>query len=435
MTKETVFAEELIDFCHESGSAFHAAAAVEKMLKKGKFSELCEKEKWNLKSGGRYYFKRNDSAVIAFVVGSKPVEQSGFRIAGAHTDSPGFRIKPAPEMVSEGKYLKLNTEVYGGPILSTWFDRPLSIAGRVAVASKKAMQPEIRLVNIARPVCIIPNIAVHMNPDANNGFVPNKQTDTLPLLGMVNQRLEEKGFLINLLAGELKIKPAQILDFDLFLYEHAKGSLIGVNNEFISSARIDDLEAVHAGISALIKTARPEATCVMACFDNEEVGSSTMMGADSQLLPQTLERICLAAGAGREEFFRALAASYMVSADGAHAVHPNMGQKADPTSRPLINEGVVIKLSANRSYTTDAASAAVFMQLCQKAGVKFQRFVNRSDMRGGSTIGPISSTHVSISSVDVGIPMFAMHSIREMCGVADHYAMFSALSELFNSRI
>jgi len=434
MKKEIAFAEELIDFCHESASAFHAAAAVEKMLKKGKFSEISEKDKWNLKSGGRYYLKRNDSAVIAFVVGSKPVEKNGFRIAGAHTDSPGFRIKPAPEMVSEGRYLKLNTEVYGGPILNTWFDRPLSIAGRVTVSGKKAMQADTRLVNIARPVCIIPNIAIHMNPDANNGFVPNKQTDTLPLIGLVNQKLEEKGFLVKLIAEELKIKPAQILDFDLFLYEHNKGSLIGAGNEFISSARIDDLEAVHAGISALIKTSAPESTCVMACFDNEEVGSSTMMGADSQFLAQTLERISIAMGASREEFFMALASSFIVSADGAHAVHPNMGQKADPTSRPLINEGVVIKLSANRSYTTDSASAAVFMQLCDKAGVKYQRFVNRSDMRGGSTIGPISSTHVSIRSVDVGIPMFAMHSIREMCGVADHYAMFAALSEFFSCK-
>ncbi len=433
MNKNGEFAQELIEFCYASPSAFHAVASVKTLLQKQKFVELEESQDWKIKSGGKYFVVRNNSAVIAFVAGSEPLVKSGFRIAGAHTDSPGFRIKPSPEMVSEEKYLKLNTEVYGGPILSTWFDRPLAIAGRVVLKSSDPMKPMVRLVNINRPVCIIPNVAIHMNPDANNGFVPNKQSDTLPLISLINQKLEEKGFLHKLLIQELKAKDDQILDFDLFLYEFEKGSLIGSNNEFISCSRIDDLEAVHAGISALCSTVKPRSTCVMACFDNEEVGSTTMQGADSQLLAETLERIALSQGLGRADFFKTLASSFIVSADGAHAVHPNMGAKADPTSRPLLNGGVVIKLSANKSYTSDAVSTSIFMQLGHQAGIRLQRFVNRSDMRGGSTIGPISSTHVSIPSVDVGIPMLAMHSIREMCGVDDHFAMFAVLSELYRN--
>jgi aspartyl aminopeptidase len=426
-------ARQLIDFCYERPTAFHAVASTRKILEKNKFQQLEESADWKIKAGGRYYIVRNDSALLAFVAGSKPVADTGFRIVGAHTDSPCFRIKPAPEMVAEERYLKLNTEVYGGPILSTWFDRPLAIAGRVVCRSKNLLNPVVKLVNIARPICIIPNIAIHMNPDANNGFVPNKQTDMLPLTGQINQKLEEKDFLVKLLADELKINATEILDFDLFLYEFEKGSLIGARQEFISSARIDNLASVLAGINALCEMKKPAATCVVACFDHEEVGSSTRQGADSQILAELLERVVLGFNGGRNEYLRALAHSFIVSADGAHAVHPNMGGKADPTSRPMLNAGVVVKLSASRSYTSDAVSGAAFVQVCERAGVKTQRFVNRSDMRGGSTIGPISSTHVGIASVDVGLPMLAMHSIRELCGVNDNFDMNRALLEFFSN--
>ena len=432
MSDARKFAEQLIDFCYASPTAFHAVAATRALLEKNKFQQLEEGEDWKIKAGGRYFVVRNDSALLAFVAGSKPVTSAGFRIIGSHTDSPCFRIKPAPEMVAEEKYLKLNTEVYGGPILSTWFDRPLAIAGRVVCRSADTLNPAVKLVNIARPVCVIPNIAIHMNPDANNGFVPNKQTDLLPMLGQISRKLEEKGFLVDLLAKELKVKAADILDFDLFLYEFEKGCLIGANEEFISAGRIDNLGSVLASVSALCEVKKPAATCVVAAFDHEECGSSTRQGADSEILAELLERIVLAAGGGRSDYFRALARSFIVSCDGAHAVHPNMGAKADPTSRPMLNGGVAIKLSANRSYTSDAVSGAAFMQVCEKAGVRVQRFVNRSDMRGGSTIGPISSTHVSIASVDVGIPMLAMHSVRELCGVEDNMSMFRALLEFYN---
>jgi aspartyl aminopeptidase len=432
--KNTVkFAEELIDFCYKSPTAYHAVEEVKTLLHKQKFVELSETDSWKLKSGGKYFVVRNGSALVAFVVGSGKPEREGFKIVGGHTDSPGFRIKPAPEMSAEKSYLKLNTEVYGGPILNTWLDRPLSIAGRVVLKGKKTGQPDVRLLNIDKPVCIIPNISVHMNPEVNSGFSLNKQTDTLPFLGIIKDKLEEKDYLAKMIAAQLKVKPAEILDFDLFLYDRTPGCLVGVNQELISSGRIDDLEAIHAGISALIKVKKPKATCMMVCFDNEEVGSSTRQGADSQMLAAILERIVLSGGGKREEFLRALAGSFIVSADGAHAVHPNMGAKCDPTSRPRVNGGVVIKMSANKSYTSDAVSSAIFAELCENAGVATQRFVNRSDMRGGSTIGPISSTHVSINSVDVGVPMLAMHSIRELCGVEDHAAMHKALVEFYNS--
>ncbi|MGM0601338.1 MAG: M18 family aminopeptidase [Candidatus Rifleibacteriota bacterium] len=433
MNKTVKFAEELIDFCHRSPTPFHAVEQVETILKKKKFTRLEETENWKIKAGGKYYIVRNDSALIAFVAGSGKPEKTGFKIVGSHTDSPGFRIKPSPEMVSEKKYLKLNTEVYGGPILNTWLDRPLSIAGRVVVNSKDVYKPDIHLVKIEKPVCIIPNISIHMNPDLNNGFKLNRQSDTLPFLGILNERLQEKGLLQKFIAKELKIKPEEIVDFDLFLYDHNPGCLVGMDNELISSGRIDDLQAVHAGINALVKTNKNKATCVMVCFDNEEVGSSTRQGADSHMLASLLERIVISGGGGREEFLRSLARSFIVSADGAHAVHPNMGHKCDPTTRPVLNQGLVIKISANKSYTSDALSASVFSQLCRKAKVNTQNFVNRSDMRGGSTIGPINATQVSINSVDVGVPMLAMHSIRELCGVEDHMAMFKALSYFFSN--
>ncbi len=433
MIKTKEFAENLIDFCYSSPTAFHAVESVKKILTKKKFVELQEGEKWKLQSGKGYFFSRNDSALIAFVIGNKNVEENGFRIVGAHTDSPCFRIKPAPEMVAEGKYLKLNTEVYGGPILSTWMDRPLAIAGRVMLKGKSALAPKVKLVNINKPICIIPNIAIHMNREANSGYAFNQQTDMLPFLGAINENLQAKGYLIKLLASELKIGVDEILDFDLFLYEHEKGAIIGAADGLISCSRIDDLEAVHAGILALSELKKPKQTCVMACFDNEEVGSTTRQGADSNILAGTIERIVEIQGGNKESFFRACANSFIVSADGAHALHPNLGTKCDPTNRPLINGGPVIKVSANRSYTSDAHSISIFEQICAKAGLKTQRFVNRSDMRGGSTIGPISSTHLDIPSVDVGIPILAMHSVRELCGIDDHKLMYQALQAFFTA--
>lgn len=433
MKEEIKFAQELIDFIYESPTSFHAVHSVEKILINCGFNKLMEEDRWDIKKGGKYYVVKNSSALIAFVAGTGNVSENGFKIIGAHTDSPTFRIKPNPEMIAESSYLKLNTEVYGGPILNTWLDRPLSIAGRVALRGKGPLSPKTRLINIRRPILIIPNLAIHMNRNVNSGVELNRQKDILPIAALVDESLEKENYLLRAISEELKVKLEDIIDFDLFLYEFEKGSIIGANNEFISSSRLDDLSMVHAGITALTNTKASEATNVMVCFDNEEVGSSTKQGADSPLLSSILERIVMSLEGDREDYFRALSKSFMISADLAHAVHPNMGEKADPVNRPLINKGPVIKISANQKYTTDSISFAVYKEICKTAGVPVQSFVNRSDEVGGSTIGPISSTHINIRSVDMGSPILAMHSIRELGGVLDHTYTTKSFKEFYKA--
>lgn len=424
-------ANELIDFIYESPTAFHAVESVKKVLQVSGFVEVKEEDRWNLKKEGKYYITKNDSAIIAFIVGKGEAEKNGFKIIGAHTDSPSFRIKPMPEMVSEGQYIKLNTEVYGGPILSTWLDRPLSIAGRVVLKSEDPFYPRNVFLNIKKPLLIIPNLAIHMNRNVNSGVELNRQKDMLPTIALINESFEKDKYLLKLLASELKVELDQILDFDLFLYEFEKGTVMGLNNEFISSSRLDDLAMVHAALKGICETDAGEATKVVAFFDNEEVGSSTKQGGDSPLLAYVLERIVTSLGKDREDYFRALAKSFMISADLAHAVHPNSGEKHDPINRPILNKGPVIKISASQSYTTDADSCAVYEQICNKAGVPVQKFVNKSDERGGSTIGPISSTHVNIRSMDMGTPILAMHSVRELGGVMDHLYVIKSFKEFF----
>lgn len=431
MTEELKFAQQLIDFIYESPTAFHAVSTVKGMLGTYGFRELKEEDKWNLEKGSKYFVTKNDSAIAAFVVGKGDVEEQGFKIIGAHTDSPTFRIKPAPEITSEDNYIKLNTEVYGGPILNTWLDRPLAVAGRVTIRSKNILFPETRLVNIKKPILIIPNLAIHMNREVNKGIELNPQKDMLPMMAHVNESLEKGNYLLNAIAEELKVSAGTIIDFDLFLYEYEKGSIIGLNDEFISSGRLDDLSMVHAAIEALIRVEPTVATNVMMAFDNEEVGSRTKQGGDSQFLSNVLERILISQGKGREAFFRALAKSFMISADLAHAVHPNNGDKHDPVNRPFLNKGPVIKISASQSYTTDSNSDAVYEEICKKANVPVQKFVNRSDLKGGSTIGPISASHLDIRSVDMGTPILGMHSVRELGGVSDHTFVTRSFEEFY----
>ncbi|KGM98134.1 aminopeptidase [Clostridium novyi A str. 4552] len=432
MENKMIFANELLDFIYKSPTAFHAVDTIKGVLDKKGFSELKECEKWNIQKGKKYYMTKNDSAIVAFVVGNGEIYKDGFKIIGGHTDSPTFRIKPNPEMTSEQSYIKLNTEVYGGPILNTWLDRPLAIAGRVTLKGENILFPETRLVNINKPIMIIPNLAIHMNRNINQGIELNRQVDTLPVLGIINDEFEKENYLLKAIAKELNVDYKEIIDFDLFLYEYEKGSVIGIQNEFVSSGRLDDLEAVHAALEALIQSNISKATNVLVCFDNEEVGSSTKQGADSNMLANVLERIVIALNGDREDFFRALSKSFIISSDSAHAVHPNKGEKCDPTNRPKLNKGPAIKVAASQSYTSDSNSSSVFKALCKKVNVPVQEFVNRSDERGGSTIGPISSTHLNIRSVDIGTPLLAMHSIRELCGVDDHYYGMKVFKEFYN---
>lgn len=428
-TKE--FAQNLIDYIYSSPTAFHAVDTSKKLLENNGFKGLELNKKWSLEVGGKYYITKNSSAIVAFVVNSNNVESEGFRIIGSHSDSPTFRVKPNAEMAVEDTYLKLNTECYGGPILSTWLDRPLGIAGRVILKGENIIRPVEKTVNIAKPICIIPNVAIHLNRSVNEGYAFNKQKDMLPLVGLLNDSLEKENFLLKELAKNLNVNIEEIIDFDLFLYEFEKGSLIGPNEEFISTGRLDNLSMAHASLHGLIDAKGISGVNVVAVFDNEEVGSSTKQGADSNMLLNILERICLSLGKDREEFFNALYSSFMISADLAHAIHPNMAEKHDPTNKPVMGKGPVIKINANQSYTSDSYSISIYKNICKEANVEYQEFVNRSDERGGSTIGPISSTHIDIPSVDIGSPILAMHSIRELGSVIDHYSIYKTFNKFY----
>ncbi|AWK50058.1 M18 family aminopeptidase [Clostridium beijerinckii] len=468
-------AQELLDFINKSKTAFQSVYEIKCILDKNGYSEVKEEDKWDLKKGGKHYVIKNDSAVIAFEVGTGEIEKDGFRLIGAHTDSPGFRIKPNPEMLVEGHYLKLNTEVYGGPILSTWFDRPLSIAGRVMLKGEDPFNPEVKLIDVNKPILIIPNLAIHMNRNINEGYSYNKQKDTLPLmtiknndysenltlevqnnveieeentcnkinntkteklenesLNIVVNKLEKDEYLLKLIAETLKVDYRDILDFDLFLYEYAEGMLIGVNDEFISCGRLDDLWMVFAGLKALLNSNKIKATKVLVALDNEEIGSLTAQGANSSILESILERITLALKKEREDFKRTLSNSIMISADLAHAIHPNYTEKSDPTSKPMLGKGPVLKIAAGGSYSTDSYASAVFKSICENAEVPCQVFVNRSDLRGGTTIGPITAAKLNIPVIDMGAPVLSMHSIRELASVKDNEYTIKAFTEFFN---
>jgi aspartyl aminopeptidase len=420
MNPEQQFAQELIDFIHASPTRFHAAETVAEMLQAQGFQALDLTDPWRLSPGERYYVGQNDSALIAFAIGQGPLEREGFRLVAAHTDTPTFRLKPTPEIVTGKAYLTFNIETYSSPILNTWLDRPLSLAGRVSLRSTEPLYPETRLVRFDRPMLIIPNQSLHMNRKVNEGIELDKQKDMLPLAACVDQDMEKEGFLAGLLADALDIKAEEILDFDLFLHEYEKGCLLGLNSEFVSSTRLDNLAMVHAGLQGLLDAGANRATNLLVCYDNEEVGSRTRQGAASPFLRTVLERITLALGKDREDFFRAVQRSFLISADMGHGVHPNAVDKHDPTNRPVLNGGPMIKVAANLNFTTDSDTAAAYKALCHEAGIPVQRFVSRSDLKGGSTIGPITATQLAMRSLDVGNPALAMHSIRELCGVRDH---------------
>lgn len=375
--------------------------------------------------------QKNSSALVAFKVNSDEIEKEGFRIIGSHTDSPGFRIKPNAEMESCGAYLKLNTEGYGGMILSTWLDRPLAMAGRVFLRGENPFKPVEKIVNINKPVCIIPNLAIHMNRSINDGYKYNKQTDMLPLVGLINEQLEKDNYMVKLLASELNVEVEEIIDFDIFLYEYEKGCFTGANEEFISTGRLDNLSMYYSSVEALLDSDSKSGISIAVGFDNEEVGSSTKQGADSNMLLNILERICISLGKDRQQFFEAIENSFIISSDLAHAVHPNVNGMADPTNRPVMGKGPVIKVHAGQAYTSDGYSISVYKEICRECGVEYQEFVNKSDQRGGSTIGPISSTHIDIPSVDIGAPILSMHSIRELGCSEDFYNTYKTFVKFY----
>ena len=418
---------ELLSFIKSSPSAFHTVQAVSDILCDYGFVRLNECDIWSLKAGGKYYVTRNQSSLIAFTVPSvgKPLP---FMIAAAHSDSPSFKIKHAPESDAAG-YVRVNTERYGGMLCATWLDRPLSCAGRVTVI--KDGKVVSKLINLCRDLFMIPSVAIHMNRNANENASYNAATDMQPICGTA----ASKGKLTSLIAKACGCEPENISSTELYLYPRQDGTVWGVDNEFISSPRLDDLQCVFSCLKGLISSEPENAVPLLLISDNEEVGSSTKQGADSTFLYDTVGRINRALGGKCDDLIRSIASSFMVSADNAHAVHPNHPEYSDPAHRPTVNGGIVIKHAASQSYTTDAVSAAIFETVCRKAGVPVQHFANRSDLRGGSTLGNISSTHLSVNTVDIGLPQLAMHSCYETAGTKDTEYLISAMTEFFSSSI
>lgn len=424
--------KRLLDFLDASPVNFLAARNIATELEKAGYRKLDPREPiGNVKAGDKLYVTKNDSSVYAFHIGRQPMTEAGFRMICAHCDSPTFRIKPNAEMLCEGGIVKLNTEVYGGPIMSTWFDRPLTIAGRVIVRGQDALNPQTLLLHVKRPLLQISNLAIHFNRQVNDGVKLSKQKDMLPILGIINDELEKGNLLMNIICGELSIKPEQVLDFDLYLADATPACTFGVHDEFLSSGRLDDLSMCFAGLEAMIDTDTADATKVLAIFDNEETGSQTKQGAGSPFLAMMLQRIALAQSGSVEAWYQAIERAFMISADNAHAWHPNYSEKYDPTNHPVLGGGPVIKFNAAQKYASDAVSAAVFAEICREAGVPCQRFVNHSDVAGGSTLGNILASSIPLRGVDMGNAILAMHSCRETGSVADHLYTVKAFTQFF----
>ena len=454
--------KRLLSFLDASPVNFLAVKNMAEELEKNGFRRINPQEPLGkIAAGDKFFVTKNDSSIYAFQIGKQPIADAGFHMICAHCDSPTFRIKPNAEMDCEGGIVKLNTEVYGGPIMSTWFDRPLTLAGRVIVKSDDVMHPQTLLLHIKRPLLQISNLAIHFNRQVNDGVKLSRQKDVLPILGIINDELEKGNLLMNVILEELnknpmtsddkpfgkkEIKQEDILDFDLYLADATPACTFGAHDEFISSGRLDDLSMCWAGVEAMIAATSEassknaseassevsDTTRVLALFDNEETGSQTKQGAGSPFLSYMLKRIALAQSGTEEAYYQAVERAFMVSADNAHAWHPNYSEKYDPTNHPMLGGGPVIKFNAAQKYASDAASAAIFAGICEKAGVPCQRFVNHSDVAGGSTLGNILASSIPLQGVDMGNAILAMHSCRETGSVIDHEYTVKAFTEFYH---
>lgn len=421
--------QQLLSFIQKSPSCFHAIQTIKERLENEGFEELKECESWHLHKGGRYFVTRNGSSLIAFAIGEQ-LDDYHFQITSSHSDSPTFKVKEIAELKGKGGYVQLNTEGYGGMLCATWLDRPLSLAGRVLV--KEDHKFVSHLISFDKDLVLIPNVAIHMNRQVNNGMAYNNQIDMLPLLSAGACQDDDY---YQMIADELKIDKKNIYGTDLYLVNRMQPSIWGIKEEFISSGRLDDLQCAFTSLQALLSSRNQHAVNVYACFDNEEVGSGTKQGALSTFLYDILNRINDNLGYTKEDYFKAIAKSFMVSCDNAHAVHPNHPEKTDVTNCTYLNKGIVIKFSANQKYTTDAISSAVFTGICEQAHVPVQYFANRSDVAGGSTLGNLSSQKVSMHTVDIGLPQLAMHSSYETAGIKDTAYMIKALEMFYNRNL
>ena len=417
------YTEKLFDFIESSPTACHTVETLREILLGAGFTELYEQQSWELEPGNGYFTARSMTSLIAFRYPKKGFH--AFSIVAPHGDAPCFKIKESPEIRVDGRYTKLNTEVYGGMQLGLWTDRPLSAAGRLLVRTERGVRAV--LCDLKRDLFLIPGLAIHMNREVNSGVKLDPQKDTLPLLGG-----EEADFL-RLAAESAGVRKEDVLSYDLYAYNRARGTVFGEKEEFIAAPKLDDLECAFSAVTAFLKAENPENVTVCAVFDNEEIGSMTRQGADSSFLSDVLARVCHASGLSEEEKLRAVAGSFLLSADNAHAVHPNYAHKSDPTNRCYLNGGVAVKHSTR--YATDAVTAAVFQRICEKAEVPTQTYFNRSDLPGGSTLGNLSNTHVSLPTVDIGLPQLSMHSPYETAGRLDVEYMVRAMSAFYSSVI
>ena len=418
----------LIDFLKASPTPFHATASLAQRLEAAGYTRLDERDSWSTVPGGRYYVTRNDSSLIAVHLGQQSPLFNGVRIVGAHTDSPCLRVKPQPELQRHG-FLQLGVEVYGGALLAPWFDRDLSLAGRVTYSRDGKVESE--LVDFKLPIAVIPNLAIHLNRGANDGWAINPQNELPPVLAQVagDERIDFRALLTDQLAREHALNASVILDYELSFYDTQAAAVIGLNGDFIAGARLDNLLSCYAGLQALIDCDSDE-TCVLVCTDHEEIGSTSACGADGPMLEQVLQRL-LPEG---DDYVRTIQRSMLISADNAHGVHPNYADKHDGNHGPKLNAGPVIKVNANQRYATNSETAGFFRHLCMAEEVPVQSFVVRSDMGCGSTIGPITAGHLGVRTVDIGLPTFAMHSIRELCGSQDLAHLVKVLSTFYRSR-
>ena len=431
MKEEKQRALALMEYIKKAVTPYHAVAEGEAMLKEAGFEELSLRKAFSIQKGKKYFINAYGTALFAFTVGNEVTEQQAFHIGAGHTDYPCLHIKPQPELVTAG-YMKLNIEVYGGPILNTWFDRPLSIAGRVALRGEDIYSPTIQLVDFKRPVLTLPNLAVHMNREVNKGVELKPQNDMLPMLGMLSEKWNKENYFLTMLANELQVNPEDIMDFDLYVYCAEEGSLVGYEEDMISCPRLDNLTSCYALLEALISEERPDGINVIALYDHEEIGSRSKQGAGSALLTMVLERIYEALGMSKATLQEAIARSFLFSVDVAHALHPNHTDKYDPVHQVRFNEGVVFKINSSQRYTFDTEALAIAQGICEKAEVKYKKFVNHSNVAGGGTLGPIISALLPMKTVDIGVPIMAMHSARELMGVDDQTHLTKMMKTFFS---
>lgn len=420
----------LSDVLSASVSPYHCILNACQQLKAAGFHPLSLTDSWNLQEQKGYYVPIFDSSLIAFTIGPDRKETPSLRMEASHTDWPCLKLKPSPEITTDC-YGKLNIEVYGGPILNTWLDRPLSMAGKVCLSGDSPFTPRVTFIDMKKPLLVIPNLAIHMNREVNEGVKLNPQVDMLPLMTLITETLDKDHYFLNLLAQEIKCKPEDILDYEIYVYNLDSCTTTGLNHEFFSAPRLDNLTSVHACLSAITSGFRPNGINVIALYDNEEIGSRTKQGALSAVTERVLEKLFLSLGYSREVYLNSVMEGFLLSMDVAHAMHPNHKEKCDIKNQIFPGDGVTIKMAARQSYSTDASCISVIESLCKSHRIPYKKFSNRSDAKGGSTLGALSSTLLAMKTVDIGVPILAMHSARELMGANDQAALVALASKFF----